>query len=140
MFDLAVRPPYLAARTVGPVALTMVDALESTGTLKIYVVSGHDTNVSALGGILGLHWTTPGFAPDDPPPGGGLLFELVSNRAGERFVRAFWVSQGADQIRSLSAAPPHVEAKPIPGCTPSPTRCSLASFSAMIRARSVALH
>jgi 4-phytase/acid phosphatase len=138
-FDLLARPPYAAARIVGPIALDMVDALQKPGALRLYIISGHDTDLAALGGLMDLHWSTPGFARDDPPPGGGFFIELLSDKAGKRFVRALWVAAGAEAIRNLAAAAPHVEVVPIPGCTPSPRLCALDAFGAMVRARAVPL-
>jgi hypothetical protein len=50
-------------------------ALDLLGT-AVLIVSGHDTNLSNLSGMLGLSWRLPGYQPDDPPPGGALTFSL----------------------------------------------------------------
>ena len=42
---------------------------------------GHDTNLAAVAGLLGLDWHDPA-RPDDYPPGGALVFDLVAGAAG----------------------------------------------------------
>ncbi len=43
---------------------------------------GHDTNLAAMAGLLGLDWHDPA-RPDDYPPGGALVFDLVASAAGQ---------------------------------------------------------
>jgi hypothetical protein len=50
-------------------------ALDPLGT-SVLIVSGHDTNLSNLSGMLGLSWRLPGYQPNDTLPGGALIFSL----------------------------------------------------------------
>ena len=76
----------------------------------LLVLTGHDTNLSNLSGMLGLSWRLPGYQPDDTPPGGALIFSLWHGDAGEDRVTARYVAQSADQMRNAGrltrAAPP----------------------------------
>ena len=57
------------------------------GQQALLLLSGHDTNLSNLSGMLGLSWTLPGYQPDDTPPGGALIFTLWRDPAGAYFVK-----------------------------------------------------
>jgi hypothetical protein len=50
-------------------------ALDPLGT-AVLIVSGHDTNLSNLSGMLGLSWRLPAYQTDDTPPGRALIFSL----------------------------------------------------------------
>ena len=84
------------------------------------MISGHDTNVANLGGLLDVHWHVPGLAADDPVPGGGLVLTRLHDGQGRLYVRVAYRSQTLGQIRS--GADPAVE-KPYevalspPGCS-----------------------
>jgi 4-phytase/acid phosphatase len=95
----------LAAANIAPIARGIEDVLRGGGA-KLTVFVGHDTNVASLGGLLGLHWQAPGFAADDPTPGGAIELDLLRDGKGRRFVRAFYRSQSLEQIRSLSETAP----------------------------------
>jgi 4-phytase/acid phosphatase len=69
------------------------------GPARVTALVGHDTNVASLGGLLDMHWRIPGYAPDDPPPGGAIQFELLRNRQGDGFVRASFRAQTLDALR-----------------------------------------
>lgn len=132
------RAPYVAARAASPLASRMLAAMEQGPRLTVLV--GHDTNIADLGGFLDLHWTVPGYPRDDPPPGGALGFEVLSDAGGERYVRAFYRSQTMPQVRELQPlgadnAPAHVYL-PIPGCDGE--RCTLARFGELVRGKRVA--
>lgn len=43
---------------------------------KVVVFVGHDTNIANIGGMLGLHWQLPGYAPDEIPPASALVLTL----------------------------------------------------------------
>ncbi|WP_420137521.1 histidine-type phosphatase [Sphingomonas sp.] len=123
-FQLLARPPYLAAANAAPLARTIADALRDTAPAapRIVALIGHDTNVASLGGMLGLHWHVPGFAADDPSPGGAIMLEVLRARGGRRYVRVSYRSQSLEQIRTLSPRPPHREVLSIAGC---PSLCPL---------------
>jgi 4-phytase/acid phosphatase len=95
-------------------------ALDSPGN-ALLIVSGHDTNLSNLSGMLGLSWRLPGYQPDDTPPGSALIFSLWQLSDGaEYFVRAQYLAQTLEQMRGAApltlAAPPAEEDVSIPGC------------------------
>jgi 4-phytase / acid phosphatase len=90
-----------------------------SGAAKVTMISGHDTNIANLGGLLGLHWHVPGLAADDPAPGGAILIEQLSDKAGKRYVRALYRAQTVEQIRTaapLADAAPYLAVVPLPGC------------------------
>lgn len=128
------RTPYIALRTAAPLAARMLGALQDGP--KLTVLAGHDTNIAQLGGFFDLHWTVPGYPRDDPPPGGALGFELLSDAAGAEYVRAFYRSQTMPQVRELQpldeANPPSWEILPIPGCA---EPCRLEAFAALVRGK-----
>jgi len=73
----------------------------------------------------------PGYADDDPAPGGALGFEVLRDGGGQRFVRAFYRAQTLDQIRSLSNEPPVRVTLAVPGCE-GQTLCPLDKFTALL--------
>jgi len=95
-------------------------ALDRSGN-AVLVVSGHDTNLSNLSGMLGLAWRLPGYQADDTPPGGALIFSIWQEPgAAKYFVRSQYLAQTLEQMRdanplSLSAPPPEEDLS-IPGC------------------------
>jgi 4-phytase/acid phosphatase len=117
-FRLLARPRYVAKANLALLAPVIVDSLDAADAAAVTMISGHDTNIASLGGLLDLHWRVPGLAADDPSPGGAIVFERLRDAAGRHYVRALYRSQSLDQIRS--AAPltrPYVAVLPIPGCT-----------------------
>jgi len=140
-YRILVRPAYVAARNSALIAKRMVSALTDPGSARLTLLVGHDTNVAALAGLLDLHWHAPGFAADDPPPGGAIGFELVrdgaSKNGGKSFVRAVFRSQSLDGIRALAPVPVSaLTILPIPGCHEVPGRgCPLAAFTALVEQR-----
>jgi 4-phytase/acid phosphatase len=92
---------------------TVLDALEgrtapafpgepvAPAAARLVVIAGHDTNIANLAGVLGLQWTLPG-QPDDTPPGGALVFEVWRDAGGAAWVRARFVYQTLEQLRSLT--------------------------------------
>jgi 4-phytase/acid phosphatase len=103
-FRLLARPRYVAARGLSGIGALMRDAVADTrpGAAVVTMLSGHDTNIANLGGLLDLHWHVPGLAADDPSPGGAILFERLVDKAGQHYVRAVYRSQTLDQIRALN--------------------------------------
>jgi 4-phytase/acid phosphatase len=95
-------------------------ALDPPGT-GVLIVSGHDTNLSNLAGMLGLSWRLPGYQPDDTPPGGALIFSLWQGRGEEEyFARVEYLAPTLVQMRSAApftlAAPPAKEDLTVAGC------------------------
>jgi 4-phytase / acid phosphatase len=80
---------------------------------NVVVLSGHDTQLGALGGILDAHWALGhGLVPDDMPPGGALVFELYHEPTGYR-VRVHFVYQTLAQFRSASPLPDGIATSPV---------------------------
>ncbi|MFA6112655.1 MAG: histidine-type phosphatase [Sphingomonas sp.] len=130
-FRLLARPPYVAAANMGGIVPLIREGL--TGSVRVTMLSGHDTNVASLGGLLDLHWTVPGLAMDDPAPGGAIVLERLRDRRGGLYVRALYRSQTLEQIRAagpLANNPPYLAALPIPGCVALGVKglCTLAAF------------
>jgi 4-phytase/acid phosphatase len=117
----------------------VVDARADAPALTM--ISGHDTNVASLAGLLDLHWRVPGLAADDPAPGGAIVFERLVDRQGRRYVRAAYRAQTLAQIRALTrlggAARPYRRVMPIATCTARGVRglCTLAAFDALMATR-----
>jgi 4-phytase/acid phosphatase len=90
----------------------------------LLVISGHDSNVANLAGLLGLSWKLQGYQPNDTPPGGALIFTLWQDPNGERTVRVRYVAQTPDQMRDLDAGDPQSQDLIVRGCAP----CTWAAF------------
>ncbi len=135
-YTITARPPYIAARAAAPLARRILSGL--TAGPAITVLVGHDTNLAELGGLLNLHWSLGGYPADDPPPGGGIMFSLLQDASGARYVTAAYQVQTPDQIRNLTplnlAHPPATQPLAIPGCgaSTSLTACKLADFSRLV--------
>ena len=130
------RAPYVAALAASPLASRMLTAMEHGPKLTVLV--GHDTNIADLGGLLDMHWKVPGYPRDDPPPGGAIGFEVLSDTKGEKYVRAFFRSQDMQQVRQLQplsdSNPPSYLYLDIPGCA---RHCTLARFGQLVRGKLV---
>lgn len=122
--ELLRRTPYLA-RTRGSNLLSyVVKALEQAASGKaeapLLVISGHDTNLSNLSGMLGLSWLLPGYQADDAPPGGALVFSLWKS-GGRYSVRLQFIAQTPDQMHDWTALskahPPAIASVFVPGCS-----------------------
>lgn len=86
--------------------------------VNVAFISGHDTQVGSIGGIMNAHWELgDGLVRDDMPPGGALVFELY--RAGDAYsVRIHFAYETLNQLRHDSPQPGGVELRPVtfPGC------------------------
>ena len=99
---------------------------------RVLILVGHDTNLSSIGGALGLDWLVDG-RRDDTPPGGALVLELwQANGGGEYSVRAFYTAQTLDQMRSATPLslgnPPDRAALFVPGCSQADASCGWKAF------------
>jgi 4-phytase/acid phosphatase len=108
---------------------------------RVLVISGHDTNVSNVSGMLQMSWHLPGYQPDDTPPGGALMFSLWRDGKGRDLVRTRYIAQTLEQMRKLTpltlAVPPAGQDVAIPGCgqTAASEGCPWPSFErAVVRA------
>jgi 4-phytase / acid phosphatase len=145
--DLTRRTPYFA-RARGSLLLkrvlasmaqavtgrTVGEALGPVGT-SVLILSGHDTNLSNISGLLELAWKLEGYQPDETPPGGALVFSLWRDPSnGTVSVRAQFVAQTLDQMREGTtltvSAPPATQEVSIPGC--GGPACSWEKFRAVV--------
>lgn len=132
--ELLRRTPYLASARGSNLLSHILRSMEQAQTGKpakgalglpgdaIAFISGHDTNVSNLSGMLRLSWLLPGYQADDVPPGGALLFTLWKSKgAGEYSVRLRFIAQSLEQMHDLAplslARPPLSADLFIPGCS-----------------------
>jgi 4-phytase/acid phosphatase len=148
--DLMRRTPYVARARGSNLLFHILRSMDQAATGNsvpgaldrsgdaVLIVSGHDTNLSNLSGMLGLSWHLPGYQPDDTPPGGALVFSLWRDPRGEYFVKTQYLAQTPDQMRNgdrlTVAAPPASEELPIPGCgAASQFGCAWRSFRRAIQ-------
>lgn len=141
LFDVYARSRYMAPRVGGLLARRIVADLEGSTAARISLLVGHDNNIAAVTALMGVHFRLPGYGQDDPPIGGGLLFEKVRDRAtGKRFVRLFYQAQTPDQVRNLTpldgATPPSWLPLAMPFCG-GRTLCPAARFAAGLRRASI---
>ena len=134
LFDLEDRTYYLAQVQASNLTSHIIDTLEQAtlgqpvpGALgpageKVVVIGGHDSNISEVGGLLGLNWWIPGSPMDPTFPAGALVFELWK-RGGQDsyFVRVSYVAPTLDQARDAipftADNPPARAPIYIPGCS-----------------------
>jgi 4-phytase/acid phosphatase len=149
--DFVLRTPYFAQVAGSDLALRTkatlqqaADGKEAPGALgrpqsRLVVLSGHDSNLTWLGGLLRMDWLLPDQTFNATTPGSAIVFELHRNRTtGEYSVRALFVSQTLDQIRLLrpltGTEQPAVAPVFIPGCSGAAAdfSCSLKAFGQVI--------
>ncbi len=75
-----------------------VDALPHDGDKRLIGYFGHDTNIEALAGLLGVSWIPRGWVQNQSPPAGQLVFELHQADDGEWFVRLYFVTLTLEQM------------------------------------------
>ncbi|OAN66465.1 phosphoanhydride phosphohydrolase [Sphingomonas sp. TDK1] len=117
-FRILARPRPIAVANFAGLAEIVRTGLADSGP-RVTMIAGHDTNIANLGGLFDVHWQIPGFAADDPVPGGALILERLHDRAGKRYVRLRYRAQTLDQLRTaapLGAHGPHDRILPVPGC------------------------
>lgn len=101
-FAVTARPPAIARAGASALLGEVASALSAPDAPVFSLFVGHDTNLALIGGALGLHWHVAQFAPDDPPPGGALIFERWRNDAGHYRLAIRFRSQSLDEMRNLS--------------------------------------
>ncbi|HEY1806876.1 MAG TPA: histidine-type phosphatase [Terracidiphilus sp.] len=103
---------------------------------RMLILVGHDSDIAAVAGALGIDWIADGRA-DDTPPGGALLFQLWRSPRGASFVRVEFITQTLEQMRNsvpLTPANPPAEAPIfVPACSGADLSCTWESFSAAMR-------
>lgn len=102
LFDIYARPHYMAARSGAPLAREVLQRFGDTQAPKVSVFVGSDTHIAALSSLLGVHFHLPGYGADDPPPGGALVLGLWREPSGKQVVRAQYLAQSLDQLRTLA--------------------------------------
>lgn len=151
--DLMRRTPYLARARGSNLLSYVLRSLEQAAYDKpvegaagsprtaLLVISGHDTNLSNLSGMLNLSWLLPSYPADETPPGGALIFTLWhSPSMGRYFVRLQFVAQTLEQMHDATALspanPPAIANIFVPGCSTAANGypCSWESFHAIAQA------
>ncbi|WP_322966225.1 histidine-type phosphatase [Sphingomonas fuzhouensis] len=118
-FRLLARPRYVAKANMAGITPVIIEGLSAGKGPVVTMISGHDTNIANLGGLLDLHWKVPGLAADDPAPGGAIVLERLVDARGQAYVRALYRAQTVEQIRKLAdpaAEAPYIAVLPIAGC------------------------
>ena len=151
-FDLVDRTPYLAQTQGSNLLLHIVNTLNQAATgvatahalgapgQKLVMLTGHDNQLAAVGGVMRADWALPTFAVDDTPPGGGMVFELRQDPSGNNFVRVYYVAATMDQQHdavSLTLAQPPAKASIfIPSASTGNAYfdCPLATFTSVMMA------
>jgi 4-phytase/acid phosphatase len=147
--DYADRTPMVARIHASNLLDEIVKALEQSAAGKsvagapgktddkVLLLVGHDTNIAAVAGVLGLDWIIDG-RRGDTPPGGALVFELwrVAPGGNDR-VRVFYTAQSLDQMRSKQPLslehPPLLAPLFVPTCSRADLSCSLTGFASAVR-------
>jgi 4-phytase/acid phosphatase len=132
--DLARRTPYIARARGSNLLSRILYSLQQAQSGKavkealgnadgrVLVLMGHDTNASNISGMLGVSWLLPGDQPNDPVPGGALVFELRQSKDTKHYaVRIYYAAQSHNQMRDaipLTPENPPLRAPIfIPGCS-----------------------
>jgi 4-phytase/acid phosphatase len=102
LFDIHVRPRYMARRIGGPMARRISGILAAKDAPAVNVFVGHDNNIAALASLVGAHFKMDGYGQDDPPIGGALELQVLVDGQGRRFVAAYYEAQTPDQLRRLA--------------------------------------
>ena len=150
--DIALRTAPVARDYARPLASVILATLQqgaaekkAPGALgvpatRVVFLVGHDTNISTLAGLLGLHWMIAEQPADPTSTGGALVFELRRGAAaGQALVRVYYVSQSMEQMRASSAltlaSPPQIAPIFVPGCSHASTGydCELRRLAQLIK-------
>jgi 4-phytase/acid phosphatase len=151
--DFMLRTPYGAQVAASDLAAQLRDTIMSVATGvavpgqlgtpqdRFFLLDGHDSNLSWLGGLLRLDWLLPDQTFNATPPGSALAFEIHSNSVTHlHTVQVFFISQTLDQMRFLrpltGAEQPSIAPVFVPACSgPAPTyACSVEDFAHAVTA------
>ncbi len=107
VFNAVNRAESVAKSQSAMLASRILDALGGTGdhaaaAARVVVFVGHDTNLANIGGMLGLTWKQPGYAPDQTPPGGALMFTLWTLPGGLKRLGIQFVSLSLEGLRATT--------------------------------------
>ncbi len=121
----------LTAAAGGHAALT---PLVPDGVAALVLV-GHDTDLASQAGLLGLDWDDPA-QPDDYPPGGALIFQLLRSPDGYsvRLRIALPTLAALRAADTSGAGAMYVRTLRLAGCGQR-ERCPLARFQALVAQR-----
>jgi 4-phytase / acid phosphatase len=131
--DLTRRSSYMATVQASNALAHILETLQQAVTGKevpgalskltdrAVVLTGHDTNLTNIAGMLNLNWIIDG-RRDDTPPGGALVFELRQSPDGATYeVSMYYTAQTLEQMRNVTAltleAPPARANVFVPGCS-----------------------
>jgi 4-phytase / acid phosphatase len=131
--DLTRRTSYLATVQASNALVHILATLQQAATGKevpgalgkladhAVVLTGHDTNLTNIAGMLNLNWVIDG-RRDDTPPGGALIFELRQRPESSTYeVITYYTAQTLEQMRNLTPLtldnPPPRANVFIPGCS-----------------------
>ena len=142
------RTPALARANGSDIAQQILDAVESGAGMavqggppdaRLTVFVGHDSTLSAVGGLMGLDWHSPTFNTDDMPPGGAMGFELLSSPFDQYYVRPVFITQTLDEMHAgatlIQSGLPAYQGLTLPGCEYEGGRvCSLQKFISIMSA------
>lgn len=141
VFDAVNRTPAVAAARGSELLLDMANALTgryadpAVNRAKIVVFVGHDTNIATVGGLLGLHWQLPGYAPDEIPPASALVLSLWLDN-GEYRLRVQMLGQSPETLHdpAMQGALLRQELE-VPWCGPylDGRNCTLTEFELRVR-------
>ncbi len=143
-FALATKTPDAAnargGNMLAHIAATLTAAARQASKLpplapadtQAVILLGHDTDLASQAGLLGLDWHNTE-QPDDYPPGGALIYQLIESR-GHYTVRLQIALPTLAALRAGDVAPAgamHVATLRIRGCEKTDA-CPLASFQAIV--------
>jgi 4-phytase/acid phosphatase len=102
----------------------------TTSKRGVVVLIGHDTNLATTAGVLGLDWHDPR-RPDDYPPGGALVFSLVTHK-GHDIIRVRRLMPSMDELRANRFDAMRAEPVRVAGCH-TVGECTPAEFAALAK-------
>jgi 4-phytase/acid phosphatase len=149
--DLTRRTSYMATVQASNALTHILATLQQAATGKevagalgkitdrAVILTGHDTNLSNIAGMLNVNWVVDG-RRDDTPPGGALVFELRQPAGSAAYqVSLYYTSQTLEQMRNLTPLsldePPARANVFIPGCSQAGTDfpCDWNDFARTLR-------
>jgi 4-phytase/acid phosphatase len=99
---------------------------------RALILLGHDTDLASQAGLLGLDWHNAR-QPDDYPPGGALIFQLVRSHGGHgvrvQIALPTLAALRAGDVGTAGAM--HIATLRLPGCRQTDV-CPLAAFQALV--------
>ncbi|MGB8260269.1 MAG: histidine-type phosphatase [Terracidiphilus sp.] len=148
--EITQRTPYVARAQASNLLFHLLASLDQAaagravpGALtdpgdKLLILSGHDTNLANIAGVLGLNWIADG-RRDDTPPGGALIFELWKKPGADAYaVKVYFQAQTLDQMRSSTpltlASPPERVPVFVSACGQAEMSCTWDGFRSAVRA------